>query len=256
MLETLLSSRWIAVWRRNMLVWLRLFIPAMLGNFGEPLLYLLALGYGLGAFVGEVQGMTYLAFLASGTVCANAMQTASFEAMYSAYTRMEIQQTWGGMLATPLRVSDIVVGEAVWAATKSVVSVAAILLVAAALGAVADWRAALVLPAMFLAGFCFAALALIMTALARSYDFFMYYGTLIITPMMLLSGVFFPLDTMPTALQLAMWLLPLLHAVEIARPLMTAQAIPHLGLHLAVLAAYGLAALWLAARLLEKRLLK
>ncbi|MFP5344926.1 MAG: nodulation protein NodJ, partial [Gammaproteobacteria bacterium] len=101
-----LSLRWIPVWRRNFLVWRKLFGPSMVGNFVEPLLYLLALGFGLGVFVGEMQGMPYSVFLASGLVCASAMNTATFEGLYSAYTRMAHQQTWGGMLATPLMVGD------------------------------------------------------------------------------------------------------------------------------------------------------
>lgn len=105
------SLRWVPVWRRNMLVWRKLAGPAILGNFGEPLLYLLALGYGLGAFVQNMSELPYLVFLASGTVCSSAMSTASFEGMYSAYTRMAVQNTWGAMLATPLAVRDVVLGE-------------------------------------------------------------------------------------------------------------------------------------------------
>ncbi|NIV36311.1 MAG: nodulation protein NodJ, partial [Anaerolineae bacterium] len=98
LLHAFISLRWIAVWRRNARVWRRLAGPALLGNIGEPLLYLLALGYGLGSFVGEVEGMDYITFLASGFVCASVMNTASFEGVYSAYTRMAVQDTWTAML--------------------------------------------------------------------------------------------------------------------------------------------------------------
>jgi len=205
---SLLQARWIAVWQRNYQVWTRLFIPAMLANFGEPLLYLLGLGYGLGYFVGTINGMPYLMFLASGIVCSSAMQTASFEGMYSAYTRMESQHTWDAMLATPLNIYDVVWGEALWAASKSLFSVAPILLMAALLGTVADWSALWVLPLSLLIGLCFAGPALMMTALARGYDFFLYYVTLVITPMMLLSGVFFPLERLPALIQEVAFFLP------------------------------------------------
>ncbi|MEO6697600.1 MAG: ABC transporter permease [Gammaproteobacteria bacterium] len=250
-----LSLRFLPVWRRNFLVWRKLFGPAMLGNFVEPLLYLFALGFGLGAFVGEMQGMPYSVFLASGLVCASAMNTATFEALFSAFTRMSHQQTWPGMLATPLIVDDIVLGEMIWAGTKSLVSVAPILAVAAALGLVHDLRALWVLPLVLLVGTCFAALALCVTAFAKSYDFFVYYFTLVITPMFLLSGTFFPLDTMPKAVQWGAQVLPLTHAVELVRPLMTGQALSNPFLHLAVLLAYGGAGLYLSCILLRRRLM-
>jgi lipooligosaccharide transport system permease protein len=246
--------RWLPVWRRNFRVWLKLFGPAMLGNFGEPLLYLLALGYGLGAFVGSIGGLPYVVFLASGMVCSSAMTTASFEGLYSAYTRMDVQKTWDAMLATPLAVRDIVIGEAVWAATKGLFSGAAILIVAALLGAVAGWEAVLALPAVLLTGLCFGAMALVVTAVARNYDFFMYYYTLLITPMLLIGGVFFPLQEMPPLIQRLAWLLPLSHAVELVRPLVTdappVQPVPHL----LVLCSYTAAALALAVRLIRRRL--
>lgn len=246
--------RWVPVWRRNVLVWRKLIGPAILGNFGEPLLYLLALGYGLGSLVGNVQDMAYIVFLASGIVCSSAMVTATFEAMYSAYTRMAVQKTWDAMLAAPLDVRDIVVGETVWAGTKSLISVSAILLVAALLGTVDGWQALWVLPVVLLTGMCFGAMALVVTAFARNYDFFLYYNTLFITPMLLFGGVFFPLDRMPELVQWGARLLPLNHAVLLVRPLMTGQPPGQVALHLAVILAYGLVALWLAIRLLNRRL--
>jgi lipooligosaccharide transport system permease protein len=249
-----ISLRWLPVWRRNFLVWRKLFGPAMLGNFVEPMLYLLALGYGLGSFIGTMQGLPYSAFLASGLVCSSAMNTATFEALYSAYTRMSPQQTWPGMLATPLAVDDIVLGEILWAGTKCLFSVAPIVAVAAGLGLVHDFNVLWVLPLALFAGSCFAALALVVTAYAKSYDFFLYYFTLIITPMFLASGVFFPLDAMPLALQRAAQVLPLAHAVELVRPLMTGQPLPNPLPHLAVLLLYGLAGFYLSCVLLRRRL--
>lgn len=250
----ILSLRWIPVWRRNFLVWRKLLGPSMVGNFIEPLLYLLALGFGLGVFVGEMQGMPYSVFLASGLVCASAMNTATFESLFSAYTRMAHQQTWGGMLAAPLMVDDIVLGEMLWSGTKSLISVAPILAVAAAMGLAHDANTLWVLPLILLAGASFAALALCVTAFARSYDFFVYYFTLVITPMFLLSGTFFPLDAMPKAVQWGAQVLPLTHAVELVRPLMTGAPLKAPLLHLAVLTLYGAAGLYLACILLRRRL--
>lgn len=248
------ALRWLPVWQRNLRVWAKLAIPAILGNFGEPLLYLLALGYGLGSLVGDIQGMAYIVFLASGTVCSSAMITASFEGMYSAYTRMEVQKTWEAMLATPLDVRDVVIGEVVWAGTKSLFSGAAILVVAGLLGAVASWQAVLALPVVLLTGLCFASMALVITAFATNYDFFLYYNTLIVTPILLFSGVFFPLERMPHAIQWASQFSPLTHAVALVRPLMTGSVPEQPLLHLLVLGSLGLGALALATVLIRKRL--
>lgn len=250
-----LSLRWIPVWRRHVLVWRKLSPASLVGNFGDPLLYLLALGYGLGRFVGAMDGMPYIAFLASGIVCSSAMNTATFEALYSAFTRMTTQQTWAGMLAAPLDVEDIVLGEMMWAGTKSLISAGAILLVAAALGIVHGPRAVLVLPVALLVGICFAAMGLVVTAVSKSYEFFLYYVTLVVTPMMLFSGVFFPLQGLPPALQWLAAVLPLTHGVEIIRPLMIGQWPPRVVLHLSVLVAYAAASYWTATALVRRRLL-
>lgn len=250
----ILSLRFYPVWRRNLRVWRKLMVPSILGNFGEPLLYLIALGYGFGRLVGEIGELSYMVFLASGIVCSSAMTTSSFEALYSAYTRMSVQQTWGAMLDAPLNVDDIVLGEVAWAATKGLMSATAILVVASLLGLVSGPQAVLVLPVILLVGFCFAACAMVITAVSRSYDFFLYYFTLVMTPMLLLSGVFFPLDQLPAPVAQAAFVLPLAHAVEIVRPLMTGGTPSNVLLHLAVIAAYAVAAFILATALLRRRL--
>jgi len=248
--------RWFPVWSRNVRVWRKLLGPALLGNIGEPLLYLLALGYGLGSFLGELEGLPYVVYLASGMVCASAMNTASFEGMYSAYTRMAVQDTWLGMLTAPLDIRDVLVAEVIWAGTKSLISVAAILVVAGIMGLVADLRSLLVLPLAWLLGCCFGAMALMVTAVARNYDFFLYYFTLLITPMLLLSGVFFPVASMPGYIQAGAGLLPLYHAIALMRPLMIGDWPSHVVLHLAVLLLYTLLAFPLALRLIRRRLMK
>ncbi|MFU8837164.1 MAG: ABC transporter permease [Thiohalomonadaceae bacterium] len=254
MMQALLALRWLAVWRRNARVWGKLAGPAMLGNIGEPLLYLLALGFGLGAMVGEIEGMDYIAFLASGFVCASVMNTASFESVYSAYTRMAVQETWTAMLYTPLSVADILIGEVAWSASKALLSAFFVLIVAAFLGAVDGWLALWVLPVALLTGVAFSAMALVITAVSRSYDFFLYYFTLLLTPMLLFSGVFFPLDGMPAVVSQIAAILPLWHAIELVRPLMTGQVPTLIPLHLLVLSLYALLPLWLAGRLVSRRL--
>lgn len=250
------SLRFAAVWLRNLKVWRKLMLPSMLGNFGEPLLYLLALGFGLGQFIGEIDGMTYMVFLASGIVCSAAMTGATFEALYSAYTRLTMQQTWAAMLAAPMTVDDVVLGEIVWAGTKALINASAIVLVAALLGLVAGPEAILVLPVIALAGLCFASIAMVVTALSPSYDFFLYYFTLVMTPMLLLSGVFFPLSGLPDAIALGAQFLPLAHVVMLVRPLMTGGSIDAPLLHLAVILAYTCVGYWISAAIARRRLIR
>jgi len=247
--------RSVAVWSRNARVWSKLAGPSLLGNFGEPLLYLLVLGYGLGQFVGQIEGVSYMVFLASGVVCTSAVNAASFEGMYSAYTRMEVQQTWIGMLSTPIHVSEVVFGEILWGATKSMISVSAILLVTAILGLIGSWKAIIVLPIAFIIGLCFASLALLVTSKARSYDYFLYYSTLFITPMVLLSGVFFPIESLPNIVQWVSKSLPLYHAISLVRPLVIGYEMTNILFHLSVLSMFGLIAGNLATRRIKKRLI-
>ena len=251
-----LSLRAFAVWRRNFLVWKKLAIPSLLGNLADPMIYLFGLGYGLGGMLPEVGGVPYIAFLAAGTVCASTMNAASFEALYSGFSRMHVQRTWEAIMNAPVALDDVLAGELLWAASKATLSGGAILLVIWLLGFVASPLALWTLPVIFLTGLAFAALGLIVTALAPSYDFFMYYFTLFITPMVLVCGVFFPADQLPAAVQAVGGFLPLTHAVELVRPLLLGRLPGHVALHLAALAAITLAAFCIAAILTRRRLLK
>lgn len=245
----------LAVWRRNALVWRKLMVPSLLINFGEPFLYLLGLGYGLGMFIGDMMQMPYLTFLASGILASSSMNTASFEGMYSVFTRMVPQRTYDAILATPLEIQDILAGEWLWTATKCVISGTGILLVATLLGAVHSWTALWVIPVLFLIGICFGGMALVMTAFAPSYDYFNYYFTLLLTPMFILSGVFYPVSSLPEVVQGLVQLLPLTHAVDLVRPLVAGRALDGVWIHVAVLLAYGIAGFLAAVYFVRRRLI-
>ncbi|MBD3619391.1 MAG: ABC transporter permease [Chromatiales bacterium] len=245
----------LAVWRRNLLVWRKLIGPAIVMNFGEPALYLLGLGFGLGHFVGEMSGMPYLAFLASGIIASSAMTTATFEGMYSVFTRMVPQRTYEAILASPLEIDDILAGEMLWCGTKAAMSGIAILIVAALLGVAEGWQSLLAIPVVFLVGLTFAGPAMIMSALAKNYDFFSYYFVLVITPMFIVCGVFYPIDTLPGIVQGAVYLLPLTHAVELARPLVAGGELARPVTNLAVLLGYAVVSYYLAVVLVRRRLM-
>ncbi|TNF59453.1 MAG: nodulation protein NodJ [Burkholderiales bacterium] len=256
-----LSMRWWPVFRRNLLVWRKLAVPSLVGNIAEPLMWLVAFGYGMGALVGQVDMATpqgqvavpYILFLASGSICMSAMNAATFEALYSAFSRMHVQKTWDGIMNAPVRLDDVVLAEMLWAAFKATFTVTAILGVMLALGISHSPKLALALPALLLTGITFSCIALIFNALAKGYDFFTYYFTLFLTPMMFLSGVFFPRDQLPGwVLAVSGWL-PLTHAVELVRPLFMDRWPEHAALHLSVLAGYAAAAFWLALALTRQR---
>ena len=166
------------------------------------------------------------------------------------------QQTYEAILATPAEVDDIVIGELLWCATKSLFSGTAILVVAALLGAVNDWTAVFALPVIFLTGLCFAAPGLIITALARGYEYFNFYMTLAMTPMFILCGVFYPTNTLPLPMQSVVQFLPLTHAVQIIRPIVVGEPITNLGLHLGTLGLFGLVTAWVATILIRRRLIQ
>lgn len=251
------SWRWLPVFRRNLLVWRKLAIPSLAGNIAEPLITLVAFGYGLGALVGRVTQdgttMPYILFLASGSICMSAMNAASFEALYSAFSRMQVQRTWDGIMNAPVRLDDVVLAEMLWAAFKALFTSVVILLVMLGLNISHSPMLLLALPLLGLAGIVFSSIALIFNALAKGYDFFTYYFSLFLTPTMFLSGVFFPRDQLPGVLHAISDVLPLTAAVELIRPLFLGQWPARAAQNLAVLVAYAVLGFWLALALTRKR---
>ncbi|CAN7250582.1 ABC transporter permease [Acidovorax sp. LjRoot66] len=256
-----LSSRWWPVFLRNLLVWRKLAIPSLVGNIAEPLMWLVAFGYGMGALVGEVNvaaegGMTkvpYILFLASGSICMSAMNAASFEALYSAFSRMHVQKTWDGIMNAPVRLDDVVLAEMLWAAFKALFTVTAILGVMLALGISHSPKLLVAWPVLLGVGIMFSSIALIFNALAKGYDFFTYYFTLVLTPMMFLSGVFFPREQLPPIVRAISDWLPLTNAVELVRPLFMDQWPAHPWRHGLVLVVTTVAAFWVALALTRRR---
>ncbi len=249
-----LSLRFFPVWRRNYLVWKKMAGPSILGHLADPVIYMLGLGYGLGGMLPHIGGLSYIAFLSAGTVCYSTMNSASFEALYSGFARMQEQRTWEAILNTPITLDDVVLSEIAWSASKSLLSGIAVLMVIWMLGLSHSWLSLWVIPLSLLVGLCFAATGLIVTALAPGYEFFMYYFTLVITPMTLLCGVFFPVEELPSMLQGASSILPLTHAVNLARPLLNGAIPGHIASDIAVLLAYALAGFYVSLVLFRKRL--
>ncbi|MBT9501628.1 MAG: ABC transporter permease [Burkholderiaceae bacterium] len=247
------SWRFLPVLQRNLLVWIKLAGPSILGNIAEPLITLVAFGYGLGAMIGQIDGLPYILYLASGSIAVSATMAASFEALYSAFSRMQMQKTWESIMNAPVSLDDIVFAEMLWAALKAMFSVAAILIVLFVMNISRAPTMLLALPVLGFVGITFASMALVFNALAKGYDFFTYYFTLVLTPMTFLSGVYFPISQMPEWLQMIAHVLPLSAAVELVRPLIIGQWPEHWLGPLAVLAAYALVGYYIALVLTRRR---
>jgi len=241
---------------RNLLVWKKLAGPSVLGNIAEPLITLVAFGYGVGSLIGQIDGMPYIEYLASGSVAVSAALAATFEALYSAYSRMAVQKTWDSILNAPIALDDIVFAEMLWAAIKALFSCTAILIVIFLLGISRAPTMLLALPVLGLVGITFASIGLVFNAVAKGYDFFTYYFTLVITPMTFLSGVYFPIAQMPPWLQGVAEVLPLKAAVDLVRPLVLGMWPAEPLRPLLILTAYAACGYYLALVLTRRRFFK
>ncbi|WP_034764492.1 ABC transporter permease [Chrysiogenes arsenatis] len=209
----------IRVWRRHFKVYRKRYFSSVTLNFVEPILYLLAMGLGLGGYIREIDGLPYTHFLAPGIILSSAAFAATFECTYGSYVRMTFQKNFDALLSTPITIRGVVGGEILWGATKSLIYGTIIAIVVTLAGLISSpWLMALA-PVIFLAGVIFASLALIVTAVIPGIDQFNYYFTLVMTPMYLFSGIFFPLHAMPDVVQMVAYFTPLYHAVAISRAL-------------------------------------
>lgn len=208
----------ISVWKRNFALYRRSWKLNLLPNFFEPVLYLVSIGIGVGAYIDEMGGMSYAAFLAPGLVAVAAMNGASFEVTYNAYVRMNFEKTYESMLTTPIQPDDVLAGEILWAMTRASIYGGAFLLVVALMGLAPSWGAVFALPLVPLSGLLFAALGIAFSLRIPNIDLFSFYFTLFLTPLFLFSDVFFPLQERLSGvwLQLAE-VLPLLHPVRLMR---------------------------------------
>ena len=247
------SRRLLPVIRRHALVWRKLAAPSLLANVADPLITLVAFGYGLGALLREIDGVPYITFLAAGSICMSTMMAASFESLYSAFSRMHVQRTWESLLNAPLLLDDVLAAEWLWAAIKACMSGVAIIGVAIALGVSREPTLLAVLPVVALTGLAFSAIGLCFNAVAKGYDFFSYYFTLVLTPMTFLSGVFFPVSNLPAWLQSASAWLPLTAAIDLVRPMVLGHAPEAVLRPVAVLVGYAVLGFWGATVLTRRR---
>jgi lipooligosaccharide transport system permease protein len=207
-----------SVWRRNAAMYRRTWMWNILPNFFEPVLYLASIGIGVGGYINQMGGTSYLHFLAPGLLCVAAMNGASFEVTYNIYVRLNFEKAYDVMLTTPVEPDDVLVGEVLWAITRSCIYGGCFLIVIALFGLVPPSAALLVMPIIPLTGLLFAALGMAFTLRIPNIDLFSFYFTLFLTPLFLFSDIFFPLKERLSGTWL--WvaeILPLLHPVRLAR---------------------------------------
>ncbi len=212
-------KRALRVWQRNATVYKKLYRSSIALNFFEPMFYLLALGIGLGAFIKEINGLNYLQFIAPGIVMSSAMYAACYECTYGTYVRMEYQKTFDAILATPILFEEVIMGELLWGTTKSLIYGTIILIVMLFFGLVNNFEVLFLFFYLIFCGLIFSSLSLIATALVPGIESFNYFYTLFLTPLFLFSGIFFPLEEMPSLLKDISQFNPLFHLVSISRTL-------------------------------------
>ncbi len=205
------------VWQRNFTVYTKLYKSSLVFNFVEPVLYLLALGFGLGAFVKEINGVPYINFIAPGIIASSTMFATASECSYGTYVRMTYQKTFDAILATPVNIDDLVAGELMWGAAKSVLYGTIIMIVLFMFGLIESPLLILAIPVLFVSGLIFAEISVIAAALVPGIDSFSYFFTILLTPMFLFSGIFFPLDSLPPVVSKIAFFTPLYHLVNICR---------------------------------------
>ncbi len=253
-----ISWRAYRVWQRNRDSYMRFYKANLLGNLGEPLMYLFGMGIGIGSYLGLIEGVPYMEFIAPGLIMGVVMYSASFECTFGAFTRMAEQKTYDGILATPLNVGDLVVGEILWGATKSLIG-GSIMMLVIYLAGLMKASFIMILPMLilvFIIGLLFSSLALTFTALSPSYDFFNYFFTIILAPMFFFSGIFFPLTNFPSWVNTASKFMPLTYAVNISRSLLSNIAYSSLISSILILILFTAIFSILSINLIEKRIIK
>jgi lipooligosaccharide transport system permease protein len=222
-------KRAMRVWQRHWTVYTKLYKTSFALNFAEPALYLVAMGLGLGSLVPAIHGQSYIKYIAPGIIASSSVFAAVYECTYGTYIRMTFQKTFDAILATPVNLDDLIAGELIWGATKSVIFGITIMIVVALFGLVKSPVIVLTIPFIFLGGLIFAELSVIFCALVPGIDFFSYFYTLFMTPLFLFSGIFFPLDTMPRIVADLAFFTPLYHLVKICRAFSAGTVTPSLG---------------------------
>lgn len=244
------------VWQRDFLFYRKTWAISFLWTMLEPLMYLGAIGYGLGSYVTQMGGVSYVEFFLPGILCSTAMTVAFFEGTYGCYTKLTWQKTYSTILLTRISPEEIVVGELLWTASKGFFGACGVAVVAALLGLIQTWHIFPGLLTLFFVSWLFATLGMIVTSIVRSYDSFIYSTSGFLIPMSLISGTYFPIEQLPIGLKQLAWVLPLTHGVVAVRELLSGDDFLSAGLHTLLLAGMGWIAMNYAIVRIRQKLIK
>jgi len=245
------------VWRRDQDVFMKTYKVNFIPPLIEPVFYLLGLGFGLGVSVQQQEGLLYIIFLAPALVATSMMFSSFYECTFGSFVRMYYQKTFDAIIATPLSLEEVIAGELLWGATKSLINSTIVLGVIVAFRLVSSPLFLLILPLSFLVGLLFSAIAMCFTAIAPNIDSFNYPAFLFITPMFILSGTFFSMTVLPVQAQIvANVFFPLTHAVVLTRALTVGRLSATLLLNLSWLLVTTPFFFVLSINLMKKRLIK
>lgn len=247
--------------QRSLIVYRHTWMVVFSGFF-EPVFYLFGIGVALGAFVPDIDGIGYGAFVVPGLLASSCMNGAIADGMFNIFWKLHFQKTYDGILATPMRVPDIACGELLWALTRGSLYAAAFLAVALLTGTLlreplllSRW-AVFALPGAVLVSAAFSAMALCITSFLRKVEDFDIVMGLLVMPMFLFSGTFFPVTQFPDAVQWIVRTLPLYHGVELLRQLTTGAVDAVLAWHIGYLAVLGVVSFVVAMQRFERSLIK
>jgi lipooligosaccharide transport system permease protein len=220
----------------------------------EPTIYLLAFGFGFGSLVATVNGLDYVEFVGTGTVATAVLFSSVFPAMFGTFVKREFQRTYDAILAAPVDTEELVTGEALWIAARAGTYGSVPMLVSMAFGLDPSWGMLVVPLIAFLTGFGWACFGILISAVMKSIDNFSYVTSIVITPLFLVAGTYFPIDQLPEWAQVAANINPLYHCVQLVRHAVFGFEAADL-FHLAVILAFGLVAWRVAIRRMETRLI-
>lgn len=250
------SLRFLTVFYRNFLVWLRYYKPSIIGDILEPLLFLAALGIGVGKFIHSIDGVSYIKYIVPGIIASSSMYAAAFESTFGSYTRMITNGIYEAILMTPVSVEEVVLGEIFWGTAKAFMSGMAVLAVCLIFGWIMSPLALLIPIFILLNGIIISSLSLLITSFSPSYDFFSYYFTIAISTMFLFSGVFYPVSSLPGFLRYFVFVMPLYYTVHIIRLLDEGKYPFSIICYSLILSALAVALFYSAVYFIKKRIIK
>jgi lipooligosaccharide transport system permease protein len=244
------------MWHRNWTIFKKVFWISIAPTFIEPFIYLLSLGVGLGLFVRQIEGLSYIQFIAPGLLASTVMFGASFETTYDSFVRMKYERTYDAVLATPLSIEDVIGGEIIWGATRGYINALIFLFVITIFGLAKLPAALLLVPLLFIFSLLFAIIGMFFTALVSNISLFNYYFTLFITPLFLFSGIFFPVEALPLWAQRLAFFTPLYHVVLICRNLALGRLSASVSVSVVLIAFFSAALFLLPIVFMKRRLIK